>query len=526
MSRFIDYIRTHVKNFSIVDCFKVAGIADQNAAEKEFTHSVINISKWKECPVQRWAQKQIDSQFIILKERALYSYWEEVEKNNAHSFQSRSYFKYQSDLLKKQGSPSTIPCKRPVIDSDGDSDETYQPSNTSSSDSTKQPVQPANSYFHLVGAGLDSYVPPTNAKKWMADGMDLIAKFLEYRIEVYNAAKIAEQLTVIDRLALNFICLISPSSQLGNKMDSAVWEAIVKKAKEKKHMEAIPDTDALWCMKINQAARTSNDDAKGILKSWVRSNDTDEACRYQDVYRSMLKVYSPYYDTCSVNEDTFVKGTLLPLLAAYFPNSSSIFTEGANGAVSGSSRRKRQTDHDAKARKGDFSVYTCDNHLSQLVFLMECKPPRANPSDDFVKMANCLKDCLDKAIKDGADHSVLTVCGLLCESSRCKVFSMDLKYHGMYRLIEIGTFYLPRDHNNLDVMLGAFQVMNQCQKIVMEAAKVCKETIRRDGNNSDMCLPSFGTPIRLAEDQVMTLLQNVDPARLARAARKLDFSKC
>jgi hypothetical protein len=47
---------------------------------------------------------------------------------------------------------------------------------------------------------------------------------------------------------------------------------------------------------------------------------------------------------------------------------------------------------------------------------MECKPLRASSSDDFVKMANCLKDYLDKAIKNGVDHSVLTVCGLLCES--------------------------------------------------------------------------------------------------------------
>ncbi|KAI9025215.1 hypothetical protein CLU79DRAFT_833870 [Phycomyces nitens] len=303
--------------------------------------------------------------------------------------------------------------------------------------------------------------------------MDLIARFLEYRTEVYNAATMAEQLAVIDRLALNFICLIFPSSQSGNKMDSAVWEAIVKKSKEDKHMEPIPDTDAL------------TEDAKNILKTWVRSDDTDEACRYQDDYRSI-----------------------------------------ANGAVSGSSGRKRQTDPDAQARKGDFSIYTCDNHLSQLVFLMECKSPRASPSGDFVKMANCFKDCVDKAIKDGVDHSVLTVCSLLCESSRCKVFSMDLKYHGMYRLIEIGTFYLPRDHNNLYDPLGAFQVMNQCQKIIVEAAKACKETIRRDGNDGDICLPSFGTPIRLAEYQFLTLLQNVDPARLARAARKLDFSKC
>ncbi|KAG0189749.1 hypothetical protein DFQ28_003029 [Apophysomyces sp. BC1034] len=155
-------------------------------------------------------------------------------------------------------------------------------------------------------------------------------------------------------------------------------------------MEAIPDIDDLWCVKINQAARTTNGDAKEILKSWVRSDDTDEACRYQDVYKSMLKAYGPYYDAFSVNEGTFVKEILLPLLAAYFPDDSTIFTKGANGAVSGSSRRKRQTDPDTQARKGDFNAYMCDKHLSQLVFLMECKPPRASPSDDFVKLANTL----------------------------------------------------------------------------------------------------------------------------------------
>lgn len=56
----------------------------------------------------------------------------------------------------------TILCKRPAIDSDSDSDGTYQPLSTSSSDSTKQP---ANSYLYLVGAGSDNYIPPTNAKK-------------------------------------------------------------------------------------------------------------------------------------------------------------------------------------------------------------------------------------------------------------------------------------------------------------------------------------------------------------------------
>jgi hypothetical protein len=63
------YKKPHVEHFSIVDCFKAADIVDQNAAEEEFTRIVINMSKWKQCPEQRWAQEQIDSQFMVMTYR-------------------------------------------------------------------------------------------------------------------------------------------------------------------------------------------------------------------------------------------------------------------------------------------------------------------------------------------------------------------------------------------------------------------------------------------------------------------------
>lgn len=40
---------------------------------------------------------------------------------------------------------------------------------------------------------------------------------------------------------------------------------------------------------------------------------------------------------------------------------------------------------------------------------------------------------------------------------------MDLKFHGMYRFIEMGKFYLPQDHQNFDVLIGVFQVLNMVQ---------------------------------------------------------------
>ncbi|KAG0166616.1 hypothetical protein DFQ30_006977 [Apophysomyces sp. BC1015] len=168
-------------------------------------------------------------------------------------------------------------------------------------------------------------------------------------------------------------------------------------------MEAIPDIDDLWCVKINQAARTTNGDAKEILKSWVRSDDTDEACRYQDVYKSMLKAYGPYYDAFSVNEGTFVKEILLPLLAAYFPDDSTIFTKGANGAVSGSSRRKRQTDPDTQARKGDFNAYMCDKHLSQLVVTFYPEKIELNAMTVQLKA----QGIADKRLKYNGDGKIL-----------------------------------------------------------------------------------------------------------------------
>lgn len=46
----------------------------------------------------------------------------------------------------------------------------------------------------------------------------------------------------------------------------------------------------------------------------------------EDAYS--LKAYSDKYNTLKVNEDTFLKDTLVPILRSYFENSRLIYTEG------------------------------------------------------------------------------------------------------------------------------------------------------------------------------------------------------
>ncbi|KAI9489605.1 hypothetical protein BDB00DRAFT_770325, partial [Zychaea mexicana] len=355
-------------------------------------------------------------------------------------------------------------------------------------------------YDYLVGGGLEQYDRPSNCKKWISSDMDLVDEFLKYRSDVVKEAKELELLSIVDRLALNFICYITPSSAIGNKMDPFVWSTMVKSVKAEYRIDDISDKYVLWMMKISQM---NIDEAKTLVRKWAVEDDSEETTLYQDILRDMVKSYSDVYDPSKINEDTFVKDTLTPILKNYFLNDQLISTEGANGEIIGSKERKKVFGSESGGKRGDFIVYTCDGAKSQLLCLMECKPPRAGNSDDLFKAANCLKDCIDKSVRDGVDCNDLELYAIVSEGYCCRVLCLDLKYHGMYRLVDVGTFYIPTSINNMDTMLGVFQVMNQVRIMVLEAARLCKKTIRIKENNSQgMTLPSFDSPVRISEYNV------------------------
>ena len=97
-----------------------------------------------------------------------------------------------------------------------------------------------------------------------------------------------------------------------------------------------------------------------------------------------------------------------------------------------------------------------------------------------------MKDAIDKIIHDGVEEDV-AVCGLLVEGNnilnnygcfngfdldmlisanigcRCTLFVMDLRYHAVYRMFQLGVFYLPRDRHNFRVLTDAFEILHQAQ---------------------------------------------------------------
>ncbi|KAI8138220.1 hypothetical protein BJV82DRAFT_632179 [Fennellomyces sp. T-0311] len=523
-------------NFDIVECFRHIDIVDREAAEREFMRVVTNISTWKFCTAQQWAKMQVESKFMLLNTGAADTYWAQAAVDRSQKEEVTKYFERKTKLVKQQSdSDESLPTAKrqkandhdaPPSDRSSEGDSDFNTEDCSSGKSTEIKVASCIAYSYLEGQGLEEYHRPKNARKWMVDNTDLTASFLAYRESIVTRAKLIDDLTVFDRLVLNFVCLISDASRLTCGLNKTFWDLCIKSAK--RELNPLDETHVIWCHRINEAARNSIKAAKTVLRRWCQDDETEIAERYQDIYRELLKAYSEVFSTDDINEDTYIQSALLPILRTYFTNSTMIRTEGANSVVKASRNRRRQINSDAKGRKGDFSVYTCQGPQSQLVFIMECKPPRTKKSDDMVKIANCLKDCIDEACVAGANNNYdYEICGLICEGNRCRAYVMDLQFHGMYRLIEIGEFTIPYNRTNLDVMLGVFQVMDVVQEIVLNTSAHCLERL---GNNSklqytDLTLPSFDSPVRLSEGQMLNLRERVSTEDADRVARKIDFTK-
>ncbi|KAI9272953.1 hypothetical protein BDA99DRAFT_533785 [Phascolomyces articulosus] len=98
----------------------------------------------------------------------------------------------------------------------------------------------------------------------------------------------------------------------------------------------------------------------------------------------VLSIVGPYcsnfYDLSKTNEDTFAKDTLIPIIKSYFSNDHLISAESANGEIIGSK----------KMFKSEAGV-----------------PPRAGSGDYLIKAAICLKDCMDRSVRDGVNSNDL-----------------------------------------------------------------------------------------------------------------------
>lgn len=117
-----------------------------------------------------------------------------------------------------------------------------------------------------------------------------------------------------------------------------------------------------------------------------------------------------------------------------------------------------------------------------------------------------MKCALDKSIEDGVDDVV--ICGLQIIGFLGMGYVMDLRYDGIYRMILIGGFELPKSSTSWGTVLKCYQVLNTIRVIVNNGATRYQSAIRKnskqtESDNMKMVKPMFHCPSKIPIDDLV-----------------------
>ncbi|CAO3588625.1 unnamed protein product [Absidia cylindrospora] len=124
-------------------------------------------------------------------------------------------------------------------------------------------------------------------------------------------------------------------------------------------------------------------------------------------------------------------------------------------------------------------------------YTVEVKPPNKSSSSqlqsDLVKLGKEMKRMLDAGIEK------IMVCGMLVEGFPCTTYSMDLKFDGIYRMVQLARFHLLRDSSDILLAPRIIENLLQVKTILIETVTSIDDITNNNVSDSDCC-SSDGTP--------------------------------
>ncbi|CAG8488247.1 6313_t:CDS:2, partial [Scutellospora calospora] len=195
---------------------------------------------------------------------------------------------------------------------------------------------------------------------------------------------------------------------------------------------------------------TANNDfgeCKLLLRKWQKDLDDNQEDLILETFESIINNFKPEVYRKGLKEDSFVHEVFEPnmLVKELFSGQLMFWKHLYIGNV-----------------KVKSAEYMSSN--KNKITLEDC---------DLVKLGNEMKDIIDKCFDDGVEDSNLVICGFLC-----RVYTMDLKFEAIYRMILLGKFYLPRDSSDLGVLPISIERLMQVKNIMNCSSEICKRKIQ------------------------------------------------
>ncbi|KAI8141106.1 hypothetical protein BJV82DRAFT_188390 [Fennellomyces sp. T-0311] len=212
---------------------------------------------------------------------------------------------------------------------------------------------------------------------------------------------------IIDGLAC-----IHPSSRLEYGFDENIWDAMTEGCDEMYSIDPLPESTVAKISKLSKVIKKNFKECKSIV------NSMDESEEYiKESLHNMLSLYSPKASKkIDQLESTFSLTAVNPMILPFLEETDLTTTKGTDG-------KTRKKDAEDVAKKGyqfsDLSInFEYGAMPQQALLIAEIKAPhkvRTGSRPDLVKLANQMKDAIDKMVDDSMDDKEITVLGLLIE---------------------------------------------------------------------------------------------------------------
>ncbi|KAI8149320.1 hypothetical protein BJV82DRAFT_708214 [Fennellomyces sp. T-0311] len=284
---------------------------------------------------------------------------------------------------------------------------------------TEEPPTKKQCYRWLVGPGdTETKIADTSAQ-WVHDGVDISARLRSHHDDVVAKASKEDLSNDTDQLCLNCIFYFPQ-----NKNDG-IWRIFNEELRnqlaeelERDEYTLMPNEALLLCHSINKDIKQKQDPMDTLLDFRVEHRNNLLLQGFAHVLEQM-----PSCD--EVNERMFTDNSILPSLKEIFPGTEGYVVIGPTTSSKAVAEGIKQFDSSFLAGKPD--IYVSKNNIEHLA--CEAKKPNRE---------SCM---LDHALNnDENPEQLLATTGILVEGYNCTAFVLELKYDGVYCLMEVDHF--------------------------------------------------------------------------------------
>ncbi|CEP15557.1 hypothetical protein [Parasitella parasitica] len=547
MGKLFDYLVNHpsYETFQIREFLEIQNCPTQASSVSNFKQFIESVCH-SQCKTTRTTKAKSfaniirNDSFSVLQQVEFLEYWRHKEKavtraklRAIEDEQTKNHVRSYGQVFGDPG-PShaytgsshaqdrSPPDLSPSSSLGGSNDNDYQsrestPSSTSSNDEDTEPRK-----FYLVHDG-DSYEYKLkdDASRWIVNSYDVSDAFFKYREQSKTKAEDLHHLDKYEELSLDGIILIDNDFAETDVVHYQHIEDILRDIDSCEYFEQSTMTSTkklvLSTFAEDMAKRRINKDKiLTDIDSYKRSNESG-ASTLCSALTNLLDTYTASYTTDTANEATLVRDSIDNILKPYFPNSSLTKSIGADSMMRDSSDRFTRLDPSlaCSGKRADFSVVSVKS--SHALLSLEAKSNKTKYVDELIKLCREMKDCIKAIHKE--KHGNVAVCGILMRGVASQVYVMDHVFDGLYRVVLVGKFDLPRDCYGMYNLASIIPVFEKLQSIVHSSAAILRAK-PASGLRIPEDIVSMHTPTTVRVSK--RTLDKKDP-RVKMARRKLCF---